>query len=320
MAKSRIRARAEKEDAVDGLAERLTRAEIAVLTEYRGLSVSELQDLRGRLRPAGVEYIVAKNTLARFAAERTGRTTIVTDLVGPTAIAFGSDPVATAKALQDYTRVNRTFVLKSALLGDRRIDPREVEQLATLPPAEQLRGRVFGMIVSPLQSTVSILSAPLASLARLLEARRKQLEESNQGATSEGASENMATIDELVQNLGDLKVLDLANLVKRLEEEWGVSAAAVAAPVAAGAVAATDGAAAAAPAEAQTEFDVVLKDFGAKKIEVIKAVRELTNLGLKEAKDLVEAAPKPVLEGVAKDAADAAATKLRDAGATVDVS
>src|SRR5438105_8612759 len=127
----------------------------------------------------------------------------------------------------------------------------------------------------------------------------------------------MATVDELVQNLGDLKVLDLANLVKELEDAWGVSAAAIAAPVAAG-VAATDGAAAA-PVEAQTEFDVVLKDFGAKKIEVIKVVRELTNLGLKEAKDLVEAAPKPVLESVAKDAADAAAGKLRDAGATVDV-
>ncbi|HEY3062834.1 MAG TPA: 50S ribosomal protein L7/L12 [Chloroflexota bacterium] len=129
----------------------------------------------------------------------------------------------------------------------------------------------------------------------------------------------MASIDEMVQSLGDMKVLDLANLVKRLEEEWGVSAAAVAAPAAAGAGATTDGAAAAAPVEAQTEFDVVLKDFGAKKIEVIKVVRELTNLGLKEAKDLVEAAPKPVLEGVAKDAADAAAGKLRDAGATVDV-
>jgi large subunit ribosomal protein L7/L12 len=314
MAKSRVKARAEKDSAIDGLVERLARAEIAVLTEYRGLSVSEMQDLRGRLRPAGVEYIVAKNTLARFAAERTGRTEIVQDLVGPTAIAFGTDPVATAKALQDYTRVNRTFLLKAALLGDRRIDPREVEQLATLPPADQLRGRVFGMIVSPLQRTVNVLSAPLAGLARVLDARRAQLEES--GAEQ---GDGMANIDELVQSLGDMKVLDLANLVKRLEEEWGVSAAAVAAPVAVGAAAGGDGAAAAAPVEAQTEFNVVLKDFGAKKIEVIKVVRELTNLGLKEAKDLVEAAPKPVLEGVAKDAADAAAGKLRDAGATVDV-
>jgi large subunit ribosomal protein L7/L12 len=320
LAKSRVKARAEKESAIDTLVERLGRAEIAVLTEYRGLSVSDLQDLRGRLRPLGVDYVVAKNTLTRFAAERTGRTGIVDDLVGPTAIAFGRDPVATAKALQDYTRVNRTFLLKAALLGDRRIDLKEVEQLATLPPAEQLRGRVFGMIVSPLQRTVSVLSAPLAGLARVLAARREQLEQQG-GAAADGGASNVASIDELVQNLGDLKVLDLANLVKRLEEEWGVSAAAVAAPVAAGAGAGGgDGAAAAAPAEAQTEFDVVLKDFGAKKIEVIKVVRELTNLGLKEAKDLVEAAPKPVLEGVAKDAADAAAGKLRDAGATVDVS
>ena len=128
----------------------------------------------------------------------------------------------------------------------------------------------------------------------------------------------MASVDELVQNLGEMKVLDLANLVKRLEEEWGVSAAAGAAPAAAGGGAAV--AAVAEPAEAQTEFDVVLKDFGAKKIEVIKVVRELTSLGLKEAKDLVEAAPKPVLEAIARDAADAAAGKLRDAGATVDVS
>ncbi|MCA1648347.1 MAG: 50S ribosomal protein L7/L12 [Chloroflexi bacterium] len=128
----------------------------------------------------------------------------------------------------------------------------------------------------------------------------------------------MATVEELVKDLGEMKVLDLANLVKKLEQEWGVSAAAVAAPAAAGAGASSDGAVAA-PVEAQTEFDVVLKDFGAKKIEVIKVVRELTNLGLKEAKDLVEAAPKPVLEAVAKDAADAAAGKLRDAGATVDI-
>ena len=313
MAKSRVRARAEKTSAIDALADRLTRAEIAVLTEYRGLSVSDMQDLRGRLRPVGVDYVVAKNTLARFAAERTGHTSIIEDLSGPTAIAFGSDPVATAKALQDFTRVNRTFVLKSALLGDQRLLPREVEQLAMLPPADVLRGRVFGMIVSPLQRTVNVLSAPLAGLARVLDARRKQLEEAG-GAAAAGDGAMAKNVDDIVDSLSEMKVLDLANLVKRLEEAWGVSAAAVAAPVAAGAAAGGDGAvAAAAPVEAQTEFDVVLKDFGAKKIEVIKVVRELTSLGLKEAKDLVEAAPKPVLESVAKDAADAAAGKLRDA-------
>lgn len=316
MAKSRVRARTENDSAIQSLMTKLASAEIAVLTEYRGLTVAELQDLRGRLRPAGVEYVVAKNTLTRFAAERTGRTGIVGDLVGPTAIAFGKDPVATAKVLQDYARTNKTFLLKAALLGDQRVDSSAVEQLASLPPADVLRGRVFGMVVGPLQRTVSVLSAPLAGLARLFEARRKQLEESGGDAAS--GDGHMANVDELVKDLGEMKVLDLAALVKRLEEEWGVSAAAVAGPAVAG-VAAGGTTEAAAPVEAQTEFDVVLKDFGAKKIEVIKVVRELTSLGLKEAKDLVEAAPKSVLEGVAKDAADAAAGKLRDAGAAVDV-
>jgi ribosomal protein L7/L12 len=314
LAKSRVRARAEKDSAILELANRLASAEIAVLTEYRGLSVAELQDLRGRLRPVGVEYVVAKNTLTRFAAERTGRTGIVGDLIGPTAIAFGKDPVATAKALHDYARINKTFLLKAALLGDERIDAKAVEQLASLPPADVLRARVFGMIVGPLQRTVSVLSAPLAGLARVIDAHRAQLEEG--GAPASGG-EDMASVDELVKDLGEMKVLDLAALVKRLEDAWGVSAAAVAGPAVA--AAGGGGAEAAAPVEAQTEFDVVLKDFGAKKIEVIKVVRELTSLGLKEAKDLVEAAPKSVLEAVAKDAADAAAGKLRDAGATVDV-
>jgi large subunit ribosomal protein L7/L12 len=314
VAKTRTRARADKAQAIDALAERLHSAEFAALTEYRGLSVADLQDLRGRLRPVGVEYVVAKNTLARFAAERSGRAVIVDDLVGPTAIAFGADAVGTAKALHDYARANRAFVLKSALLGDRRLTPAEVDQLASLPPVDQLRARTFGMIVSPLQRTVSVLLAPLAGLARVLDAHRQQLEE-----TGTGGGESMATVDELVQSLGELKVLDLANLVKALEEKWGVSAAAVAAPAAVAAGGDGAAAAAAAPAEEQTEFDVLLQDFGPKKIEVIKAVRELTSLGLKEAKDLVEAAPKPVLEGVAKDAADSAAEKLRAAGATVEL-
>jgi large subunit ribosomal protein L7/L12 len=204
------------------------------------------------------------------------------------------------------------------LLGEERLDANRIEQLASLPSPEELRAKVFGMIVSPLQSTVTVLTAPLAGLARVLAARREQIEqEGGPAATAEGEAD-MATVDELVENLGDLKVLELASLVKALEDKWGVSAAAVAAPAAA-AAAGGGAAAAAAPVEEQTEFNVVLKDFGANKINVIKVVRELTSLGLKEAKDLVEAAPKPVLEGVAKDAAEAAAGKLREAGATVDV-
>ena len=123
--------------------------------------------------------------------------------------------------------------------------------------------------------------------------------------------------DELIAQIEKMSVLDLVELKKALEERWGVTAAVAMAPAAA----AGDGggAAAAAPVEEQTEFSVVLTNFGANKINVIKAVRELTSLGLKEAKDLVEAAPKPVKEGVNKDEAAKLRKMLEDAGAAVEV-
>jgi large subunit ribosomal protein L7/L12 len=113
-----------------------------------------------------------------------------------------------------------------------------------------------------------------------------------------------------------MTVLELNGLVKDLEERWGVSAAA---PVAAAAGPAAGGGAAAAVEEEQTEFSVVLTDAGANKIQVIKAVRELTSLGLKEAKDVVDGAPKAVKEGVSKDEANAAKAKLEEAGAKVEI-
>ena len=124
-------------------------------------------------------------------------------------------------------------------------------------------------------------------------------------------------IQSIVDQVKELTLLEASQLVKALEETFGVSAAAaaVAAP-AAGAAAAGE---AAAPAEEKTEFDVVLQAVGGNKINVIKVVREVTALGLKEAKDLVEAAPKPVKEGVSKEEAETIKQKLTDAGATVEV-
>ncbi len=128
----------------------------------------------------------------------------------------------------------------------------------------------------------------------------------------------MADLNQLVDALSGLTVLEAAQLSKLLEEKWGVSAAA---PVAMAAMpmAGAAGGAAAAPVEEKTEFDVVLKEVGPKKIEVIKVVRQLTNLGLKEAKDLVESAPAPVQQAVSKDAAADAKSKLEAAGAVVEV-
>ena len=123
-------------------------------------------------------------------------------------------------------------------------------------------------------------------------------------------------VDKIFDELGKLSVLDLVELKKKIEDEWGVTAAAPVAVAAPGAApAGGDGAA----AEEKTSFDVVLTETGAQKIQVIKVVRAITGLGLKEAKDLVDGAPNPVKEGVAREEADSIKTQLEEAGATVEV-
>ena len=125
----------------------------------------------------------------------------------------------------------------------------------------------------------------------------------------------MATVDTVFESLGSMSVLELVELKNKIEEEWGITAAApvaVAAPAAGGA----DGGA---PAEEKTSFDVVLTEAGGQKIQVIKVVRAVTGLGLKEAKDLVDSAPKPVKEGVAQEEADQIKAQLEEAGATVEL-
>ena len=121
----------------------------------------------------------------------------------------------------------------------------------------------------------------------------------------------MAKVDELLETIDTLTVVELSELVKGIEEKYGVSAAAVAAPVAGGAAGAV--------AEEKTEFNVVLKEVGANKIQVIKVVRDATGLGLKEAKDLVDGAPKTVKENVSKEDAEAMKAKFEEAGATVEL-
>ncbi len=120
----------------------------------------------------------------------------------------------------------------------------------------------------------------------------------------------MAKVDEILESIDSLTVVELADLVKKIEEKYGVSAAAVAAPVAGGAAGA---------AEEKSSFNVVLKEAGAQKIQVIKVVRDVTGLGLKEAKDLVDGAPKTVKENVAKDAAEELKKKLEEVGAKVEL-
>src|SRR5436305_4693778 len=125
-----------------------------------------------------------------------------------------------------------------------------------------------------------------------------------------------SAVDKIFEGLGSMSVLELVELKKKIEDEWGITAAA---PVAIAAPGAAGGDGAAAAAEEKTSFDVVLENAGAQKIQVIKVVRAITGLGLKEAKDLVDSAPKPVKEGVAQEEADSIKAQLEEAGASVAV-
>ena len=126
-------------------------------------------------------------------------------------------------------------------------------------------------------------------------------------------------VDKVFDELGKMSVLDLVELKKKIEDEWGITAAAPVAVAAPGAAAAAGGDGAAAGGEEQSEFDVVLTAAGDKKIQVIKVVRAITNLGLKEAKDLVDGAPSPVKEGVAREEAESITSQLEEAGGAVEI-
>ncbi|MFN8634601.1 MAG: 50S ribosomal protein L10 [Chloroflexota bacterium] len=180
--------RAQKEQTVNELADKLSRSQLVVVTDYRGLTVTEMSNLRGRLRQAGAEYQVAKNTLTRFAAKQAGRAGLLDDLTGPSAIAFGyEDPSALAKSLQEYLRAARTspLVVKGGVLGDRRVTADEIGAIADLPSREVVLGQTLGAVVGPLTSFLGVINAPLQNLIGIIDARIRQLEEA--GASTEGS-------------------------------------------------------------------------------------------------------------------------------------
>src|ERR671914_158605 len=270
--------RSDKERVVAELTERLRSADTLIVTDYRGLTNVQLENLRDELMKHGARLSIVKNTLTRRAAEAAGADALLALLEGPSAIAFvenDGDPVAVAKALADAARDTKILAIRGGVLEGQAMSAAEVESLAKLPPLEILRGHVLGAIIAPLNAFAGLVSAPLQNLVGLVELKNK------------------------------------------IEEEWGITAAAPVAMAAAGAApAAGDGAPA---AEEKTAFDVVLTGAGDKKIQVIKVVRAVTGLGLKEAKDLVDGAPNPVKEGIAQDEADSIKSQLEEAGASVEL-
>jgi large subunit ribosomal protein L10 len=159
-------ARPEKVAVVEEIREKLAGADAAVLTEYRGLKVGELAELRGALRPAGAEFKIFKNTLARRAAEAAGHEDLVPMLLGPTAITFVTgDAVIAAKALRDFARAHDALVVKGGLLGDRALSPADLVALADVPPREELLARLAGGFQAPLVKAAGLFQALPRNLA-----------------------------------------------------------------------------------------------------------------------------------------------------------
>jgi large subunit ribosomal protein L10 len=177
--------RSEKEKVVAELAERLRSTDTLIVADYRGLSVTDINKLRGELLEHGARFTVVKNTLTRRAAEEAGADALLALLDGPTAIAFlesEGDPVAVAKALSTAARETRVLEIRGGILDGQQIGEDEVKNLATLPPADVLRGQLVSAVSGPLMSVVGLFTAPLRDLVNVLDARIKQLEEQGEAA------------------------------------------------------------------------------------------------------------------------------------------
>jgi large subunit ribosomal protein L10 len=184
----------DKERIVAELTERLQTSETLIVADYRGLTMSEIDDLRTKLLEHGARFSVVKNTLTRRAAEAAGADALLAMLEGPTAIAFlesDGDPVAVAKALADVARTTRVLEVRGGILEGRPITEADVANLATLPPVDVVRGQVLGAVTAPLQTIVGLFAAPLQNLVGLVDARIEQL-----GAPGEEAAETAAETGE----------------------------------------------------------------------------------------------------------------------------
>lgn len=170
-------ARPEKEAAVAELKEKLSAAQAVVLTNYRGLTVKKATELRRRLRQAGIEYRVAKNTLTSRAAHEVDLADLDKYLTGPTALAFSAgDPVAPAKLLMDFAKENKELEVKGGVLDGRVIGPDQIKELADLPPREVLLARVLAGMQAPLAGMARVLSGSLCGFVYALDAYRRQRE------------------------------------------------------------------------------------------------------------------------------------------------
>jgi large subunit ribosomal protein L10 len=188
--------RSDKERVVNELAKRLGESQTLMVADYRGLTMPEIDDLRGRLLEAGARFTVVKNTLTKLAAEQAGTTDVLQLIEGPTAIAFleaDGDPVAVAKVLNEVSRANDVLVIRGGLLDGAIVGDAEIKQLATLPPADVLRAQLAGVVFAPLTTVVGLFTAPLRDLVGVIDARIRQLEESGEDVSADSAAAESAS-------------------------------------------------------------------------------------------------------------------------------
>ena len=185
--------RSDKERVVAELAERLKTTDTLIVADYRGLTMTQIDDLRGELLKHGARFAVVKNTLTRRAAEAAGADMLLGLLEGPTAIAFleaEGDPVAAAKALADAARTTRVLTVRGGILEGSELSSEDVANLAKLPPADVLRAQLVGALAGPLTTVVGLFAAPMRDLVGVLQARIDQLEAQGGGAVEEERQED----------------------------------------------------------------------------------------------------------------------------------
>ena len=244
-------------------------------------------------------------------------------MVGPLAYGIGPDPVAVAKVLNDFAKGNDKFVITGGAMPGQMMSAKEIAALAALPSRDELMAKLMGTMQAPIAKFVRTHERGAGEVRP--RARRRSRRRSTGDlntrlripiSTRYVQEHDMPLFQtEILDKISSMTVLELSELIKAMEDKFGVSAAAavaVAAPAAAVRPRPP-------PPKSRPSSRVMLTAIGDNKVNVIKAVRELTGLGLKEAKDLVDGAPKPVKEGIAKADAEAAKKKLEDAGAKAEI-
>lgn len=308
---------------VKKIEEGLERSEASFVVDYQGLKVTELTELRKMLRSKGAEFVVVKNTLASRAVGETDLEEAGKFFCGCTGIVFvDHDPLASAKILKDFVLDHPQLEVKGGILEGEILEGDKIKALGDLPSREILLLQLLTLMQSPLRRLLGVLGSPMGNLIFLLTSILERKGGSSMVKTpsavekkDEKSDKTKVKVDkkeEVIKAIEGMNILELSELIKGLEDRFGVQAAA---PQVISQVAPSGEK----KEEEKTEFDVVLNEIGSKKIQVIKEVRKLTSLGLKEAKDLVEQAPKPIKQGVSKEEAQKIKETLEAVGAKVEL-